>query len=265
MTYTASSRRQEEQSPWEVKHRRKYHNTVGEEESGKSGTGHSGSFGSAADTGISRPSVEDDYASAIGDNRAFLGEMPQYSSPYEGQIDSLYADISGRGPFRYSAEADPLYRQYRQQYSLGGLMAMHSSMGQAASLTGGYGSSYSQAVGQQQYGEHMRQLADVLPRLYSQAYGIYKDEGDELYRRMDMLNTLDSTEYDRYRDRVSDWKYRQDTELELQEQAYDRMLYMMQMGNYMPGEQELKNAGVSRKQALSLYAALHPQSAYSVL
>ena len=49
-----------------------------------------------------------------------------------------------------------------------------STMGQAAALTGGYGSSYSQAVGQEQYGAYLEKLGNVMPQLYSAAYSRYK-------------------------------------------------------------------------------------------
>ena len=44
-----------------------------------------------------------------------------------------------------------------------GKQAMQDTMGQAAALTGGYGSTYGQAVGQQQYDAYLQNLNDEVP------------------------------------------------------------------------------------------------------
>ena len=54
-----------------------------------------------------------------------------------------------QGEFKYNVNADPLYQQYKDQYIQGGKLAMMDTMGKAAALTGGYGSTYGQQVGQQ--------------------------------------------------------------------------------------------------------------------
>ena len=70
-------------------------------------------------------------------------------------------------------------------------------MGQAAALTGGYGSSYSQAVGQQQYDAYLQKLNGVVPELYQLAYSRYQDEGDELKDQYNMYMAKDAQDYDR--------------------------------------------------------------------
>ena len=61
-----------------------------------------------------------------------------------------------------------------------GKLAMRDSMGKAAALTGGYGSTYSQQVGQQTYDAYLKDLSAIIPELYGQAYDQYQDEGDKL-------------------------------------------------------------------------------------
>ena len=141
----------------------------------------------------------------------YLNQMQQnrpgaYQSPYQGQLDDLYGQISGRGPFTYDLNADMLYRQYRDQYQRMGQQAMMDTMGQAAGLTGGYGSSYSQNAGQQAYQSYLQQLNDKVPELYDRAFNKWQAEGDDLYRLYGLANDRENTAYGRYRDTVSDWR-----------------------------------------------------------
>ncbi len=81
---------------------------------------------------------------------------PEYQDSYSQQLKDLYDKIMGREKFQYDAANDPLYQQYRQMYVQQGRQAMADTMGQAAGLTGGYGSTYSQAAGQQQYDAYLQ-------------------------------------------------------------------------------------------------------------
>ena len=86
------------------------------------------------------------------------------------------------GPeFSYDYRDDPSYQQYREQYIRNGQLAMKDTMGQAAGLTGGYGSSYSQNVGQQAYQGYMNQLNAVVPELYQNAYNRYLNDYKQQY------------------------------------------------------------------------------------
>ena len=46
---------------------------------------------------------------------------------------------------------------------------MKDTMGQAAALTGGYGSSYAESSAQQQYDAYLQQLGDIVPELAGKA------------------------------------------------------------------------------------------------
>ena len=80
----------------------------------------------------------------------FPDSAPVYRDEARHKQSALYEQIAAHGPFQYDPGADPLYGITRDRYVQQGRMAMKDSMGQAAALTGGYGSSYGQAVGQQQ-------------------------------------------------------------------------------------------------------------------
>ena len=102
-----------------------------------------------------------------------------------------------REDFQYDLNADALYRQYKDRYVELGKNAMADTMGQAAALTGGYGSSYAQNVGQQAYQSYLGQLGDVIPELYQLAYDRYQDRGDSLYRTYQSWAQLEQEAADR--------------------------------------------------------------------
>jgi hypothetical protein len=79
-------------------------------------------------------------------------------------------------------------------------------MGQAAAMTGGYGNSYAQSVGQQAYQGYLQQLTDKIPELYQIALSKYNSEGDELYKQHALYSDLFNTEYGQHRDAVGDYQ-----------------------------------------------------------
>lgn len=130
----------------------------------------------------------------------------QFESGYAGQIQGMIDQILNRNNFQYDFTADPIYQQYAQQYQRNGQLAMKDAMAQSAALTGGYGNSYAQQMGQQQYQRWMEGLNDVLPRLQEAAYARYQNEGDNMRANLGMLQGADNTDYGRYRDTVGDYQ-----------------------------------------------------------
>ena len=96
-----------------------------------------------------------------------------------------------RPDFRYDANGDALYRHYKDQYTELGKRAMQDTMGQVAALTGGYGSSYAQNVGQQAYQSYLSKADDVIPALYQLAYDRYRDKTDRLYKAYQSWSQLE--------------------------------------------------------------------------
>ena len=128
-----------------------------------------------------------------------------YQSKYQDQINGLLDKILNREAFSYDFNADQLYQQMKDRYVQQGKMAMMDTMGNAAALSGGYGNSYAQTVGQQAYQGYMQGLNDVIPELRNAAYQMYQDEGDRMNTNLGTLRSMDDTDYGRYRDTVSDW------------------------------------------------------------
>lgn len=82
---------------------------------------------------------------------------------------------------------------------------MRDTMGNAASLTGGYGNSYAVTAGQQAYNSYMSKLSDKIPELEQRAYERYKDDEESAYKRLNTLIGLEKSDYGRYRDSVDDY------------------------------------------------------------
>ena len=130
-----------------------------------------------------------------------------YSSRYDSQIQNIINTIQGRPKFDQNSVYDSdLYKQYREQYIQQGNKAMRDTIGNASTLTGGYGSSYAQAAGQQAYDSYLSQLGDKTLDIYDRMYNQYLQEGQELYNQLAMYNNQDSIDYGRYRDQVSDYQ-----------------------------------------------------------
>ncbi len=128
-----------------------------------------------------------------------------YQSSYQTQIQGVLDKILNQKEFSYDFASDPLYQQYADRYQQQGKIAMQDAMGQAAALTGGYGNSYAQQVGQQTYQNYLQGVNDVIPELRNAAYQTWQDERNREAANLNMLQGLDSTDYARHRDKVSDY------------------------------------------------------------
>ena len=128
-----------------------------------------------------------------------------YQSTYQQQIDEVLNKILNREEFSYDLNGDALYQQYKDQYTAQGKQAMMDAMGQAAALTGGYGSSYAQGVGQQTYQGYLQQLNDKVPELYQLALEQYNRKGEDLLNQYSLYTDRENTEYNRHRDDVGDY------------------------------------------------------------
>ena len=146
----------------------------------------------------------------------------QYTSPWQAQLNAAMDKILNREKFSYDLNGDALYQQYKDQYMTQGQMAMMDTMGQAQAMTGGYGNSYAQGVGQQAYQGYLQGLNDKVPELYQLALNKYQMEGDALMNEYGILGAREEQEYGRYRDQVADWQGERDR---LQDQYYTERDY----------------------------------------
>lgn len=222
-------------------------------------------------------------------------EAPTYAGTFENQLNDIYNQIANREKFSYDVNADPLYDMYKDKYIQQGKLAMKDTMGQAAALTGGYGSSYAQQVGQQTYDAYLQSLSDVIPELYGMAYSQYQDEGDRLNNLYGMAGKQREAEYNQYRDAMQDYnvnrelvrqqeetdynrrlaedelawtrqQQEQETAFNQQKTYYSNLYAAILASGYTPTDQELTAAGMSRELADALknmWARNNVQPVYS--
>ncbi len=195
---------------------------------------------------------EADYADTMEALRRAESALPDFTSSYDGEISRLYEQIVNRPAFRYDPGSDPLYQSYREQMVTEGSRAMRDTMGQAAALTGGYGSTYAQSAGQQQYGLYLQKLGQAMPEMYQAAYERWKDQGDAMQKRLDTAAGLADSEYGRKRDRFNQAAALEQQQYERGEKSYDKLAALIGQSGYVPSDEELKKAGMNRAQADSL-------------
>lgn len=152
-----------------------------------------------------------------------------YNSPLTQQKNDALSAYLNRDDFKYDMNTDPIYQQYKDKYVQLGKDAMQDTMGQAAALTGGYGSSYAQNVGQQAYNSYLQQLNGVVPELYQMAYAQYQDKGNELLQRYSLLESKEAEDFNRWyqqqRDAVSDKQWDQSFQYQKERDAVSDQRY----------------------------------------
>lgn len=123
---------------------------------------------------------------------------PVYADSYQGTLNGIMNDIINGKPFSWDMNGDAMYQQYKDMYTNQANLGMQNAMAQAAALTGGYGSSYGQAVGQQAYAQQMQGLNDRALDLHDRAYGQYQDKITDLYNQYGMYSDLAEQEYNEW-------------------------------------------------------------------
>lgn len=212
------------------------------------------------------PDTDANYQRALSALQNAEKGAPQYTNSYADQIQSIYDKIVNRDKFTYDINADMLYQQYKDQYVSLGQMAMKDTMGQAAALTGGYGSSYGQAVGQQQYDAYLQQLTDKIPELYGMALDQYKQEGQDLKDIYALTGDMADDEYAKYMDAYNQWVNNRAYAAQGEDTAYGRgyqqymdaynmgqtdrqsILSLVTNTGYVPTDDELSLLGMTREQ-----------------
>ena len=117
-----------------------------------------------------------DYAQYLPENRYRFdpGEDAAYAAAKQ-DMDRAFRALTEGGDFRYDPDSDPVYQAYAARYLRAGRNAMEDTLGRAAALTGGYGSTYAEGAAQQAYDAYLQRLNDVLPDLYGAAYRRHRD------------------------------------------------------------------------------------------
>lgn len=167
------------------------------------------------------------YQSAMDYTNELLQQLSSGRTSYTDQIKSMMNQIMNREDFEYDADSDMLFQQYLNSSMATGKQAMQDTMGQAAALTGGYGSTYATSAGNQMYNAYIQDAYANLPEYYQLALDAYNMEGQEMYNQLAMLNEADATEYGRI---YNAWNANN---------TYAQQLYQQEYGQYAD---EVKNA-----------------------
>ena len=188
------------------------------------------------------PSDEVTAAQAYRDSVAAL-EPGAYQSRFEERLQALYDRIAGREAFDYEPEEDEAYQRYARLYAARGAAAMEDTLGKAAALTGGDGSSYAQSAGQQAYNGYLQELAALVPELRQAALAEYQQEGKALQEQYSLLHAQEKADYDRWQDERADWqKLLAAAQAEYEDAgSRDQKLYQTMLGYFSDkAEQERK-------------------------
>lgn len=203
------------------------------------------------------PQQDTVYQAALKKLQAAQGNAPTYAGTYDERLQQIYDRIVNRKPFSYDLNGDALWHQYKDQHVQLGQMAAEDAIGQASALTGGYGNSYGQKVGQQTYNQHMQTLTDKIPQLYQLAQNAYAAEGDRLAQQYSMTGQLAADEYAKHQDALNLWQQNLDRAQSEADKAYDRG----QSSWYT--EQQLKTQADDREYARQQDAYGREQDAYN--
>lgn len=145
-------------------------------------------------------------ASPAKADTSWLDKLSESSYNYDqsGQISAKLDALLNRTPFSYDAASDPLYQQYRKQYTREADRSAEDVLGKAAVMTGGMPSTAAVAASQQASDYQMSRMTDKIPELQQLAYSMYQDKlsGD----RAD-LNTLIGLEDNNYNRWLADRNY----------------------------------------------------------
>lgn len=132
------------------------------------------------------------------------GQKPDaFVNKYEGQIDALLDKLQSREKFSYDFNTDPNWLALKDQYQRNAILGMQGAIGDAAGLTGGYGNSYAQQVGQQTYQQQISEMTDIIPELHGQALNVWQAENQQMQSNLAALQTQSELDYAQF---FNDWQ-----------------------------------------------------------
>ena len=126
-----------------------------------------------------------------------LAKPAAYKSAYQGQLDAARNQILN---FKYDPLNDANYQALAKIYGARGNRAAKDTLGEAASLNGGFGTSYAVSAAQQARNQYNQELAALIPDLEANAY-------NRLQTSYGTLRDADTDAYNRYRDAVADYQW----------------------------------------------------------
>lgn len=133
------------------------------------------------------------------------GDAPTYTSRWDDQIQTMIKDLLNREDFSYDPATDPLYQNYRKQYTREGNRAMEDALGASAAASGGLPSSYTQTAASQARNYYASQMTDKIPELYQLAYNKYLNDYQMDLSDLGVVQGQEATDYNRYADQLAQY------------------------------------------------------------
>lgn len=130
---------------------------------------------------------------------------PTYESRYDDTIQDLIAGLLDRPDFSYDPATDPLYQNYRKQYTREGQRATADALGAAAAASGGIPSSYANAAANQASNYYAAQLTDKIPDLYQLAYNQYLNDYNMDLSNLGVVQGAEQSDYDKYLNQLNQY------------------------------------------------------------
>lgn len=126
-----------------------------------------------------------------------IAKPAAYKSAYQGQLDTARNQILN---FKYNPMQDANYQALAKIYGARGNQAAKDTLGEAAALNGGFGTSYAVSAAQQARNQYNQELAALIPDLEQNAYS-------RLQSNYNVLMDADADAYKKYRDNVADYQW----------------------------------------------------------
>lgn len=153
----------------------------------------------------------------------YVSEYKNYESPPVNDLLNKYLNLSSQ-EHTFNANTSKLYQDAAKRYKEAGATAMRDTMGQAAGLTGGFGSSYATTAGQQTYNDYMRGLSDVEAQIRAEDYGRHQDKLQNALSAVGVASDIDNMLYNRDFNERS-FSYQQDRDALSQQNYLDEFGY----------------------------------------
>lgn len=173
-------------------------------------------------------------------------QIGTYESKYGDQLDSSLNTITN---WKYDPMQDASYQALAKVYGKRGNEAAKNTLADAASLNGGYGTSYAVSAAQQARNQYNQELAALIPDLEQNAF-------NKAQITYNALRDADDTDYGRFRDTEGDrqWQWSQNYNAYRDKVGDEQWLYSQ---NY----QKYQDALSQYQWALDYNNALYAQNA----
>ena len=154
---------------------------------------------------------------------SYSGTKPTYTNRYDTQIQNLLGKIENREEFSYDPETDPLYSQYRKQYTREGQRATANALAEAAAASGGIPSSYASTAAGQAGNYYAAQMTDKIPELWQLAYQKYMNDQNLLYSDLSAFQGAEQSDYDKYLNELTQYNTDRNFDYGVWSDAYNRI------------------------------------------